>query len=75
MLICKAFEKRPFCCKFLFNYDESKNPVSKVNPNNTQDKVSHNQSSEVVGIQTIDNNRNVKWSSQYLYDTDGRLYP
>ncbi len=55
-----------------FNYDEGNNLVSKVNPNNTQDNFTYNDANQIVGTQTATNNT-VAWSSQYTYDSDGRL--
>ena len=56
-----------------FNYDEGNNLISKVNPNHTQDNFSYNDAGQIIGMQTVDNNSNVKWSNQYSYDQDGRV--
>ncbi|KPU44235.1 tRNA(Glu)-specific nuclease WapA precursor [Oxobacter pfennigii] len=58
---------------FGFNFDEGNNLVARQNSNNTKDKFTYNESNKVSGIQTVDNNNNVKWSSRFEYNSDGRI--
>jgi RHS repeat-associated protein len=59
--------------KFSFNYDEADNPISRANPNNTQDNFIYDEAGRITGSYTVDNSSNVKWSGKYQYDSDGRL--
>ena len=58
---------------FTFNYDESNNPLNRINPNNITDKFTYNDANQNTGIQTVDNNGNTLISNNYTYDKDGRI--
>jgi YD repeat-containing protein len=57
--------------KFLSN--DGKNLLSQLNPNTTTDNFTYNNANQITDSRTLDVGNNVKWSSQYEYDNDGRL--
>lgn len=58
-------------------YDDGDNLINRSNPNNTEDIYTYNDANQINGVQTVDTSHGLSllpnWSSNYSFDSDGRI--